>query len=146
MGFVFFTPKKQSTQFLHDFTSWQLWWSMITSAMFHVTWENALLKYKFDFENETLTSMIIKMVIKLRFQIVSESIKIIYNIFIKLLKDQKHVDGIWLCTYQCVIDLVVCNTFLHIYYFWTNLMSLEGQVSCLFIFTDKLSKISWYII
>lgn len=38
--------------------------------------------------------MIIKMVIKLRFQIVSESIKIIYNIFIKLLKDQKHVDGI----------------------------------------------------
>lgn len=56
-----------------------------------------MLKYKFDFEKyEMLTSMIIKMIIKLRFQIVSESIKIItYTIYsLNLLKYQKHIDGI----------------------------------------------------
>ena len=43
-----------------------------------------------------LTSKIIKIIIKLRFQIVSESIKIItYTIYsLKLLKNQIHIDGI----------------------------------------------------
>ena len=62
-----------------------------------------MLKYKFDFENETLTSMIIKMVIKLRFPIVSESIKIIYNIFIKIIKRSET------CRWYLIVYIPVCD-------------------------------------